>query len=92
MGCFAVLLPVFTYDEIAITDSQLGYRMACYFELGAKTVALVLFDVYKNYCVWSLSRRMTTFMQKLLLKPVLGSDHNVEEFECFMNCISEMNF
>lgn len=64
--------------------------MARYTKLALKTGVLFLFDDV-NYRIWRLSRRAIAFMQKLLLKPVLGSDQNIEELKCFLNLKIEAN-
>lgn len=66
--------------------------MVGYTELAAKTVEFILFDAYNNYRTRKLSRQMIAFMRKLSLKPILGSERNVEEFEYNLNLIYEMDF
>lgn len=63
-----------------------------YSESDAKTATFILFDASKNFCLWRQSRQMMDFHWKLNLKPVGGSDRNIEEFKCVMGMIEETNF
>lgn len=63
-----------------------------YTDLVAKMVACILFEAYDNYRMWILSRRRTAFMRKLLLKPVLVSDENVEILNHILILTSETDF
>lgn len=48
MGCYAKLLPIFSYEESAMLEPQSSYWVVVYTELVAKTVAFILFDAYDN--------------------------------------------
>lgn len=76
----------------ALTDAHSGYWVIGYAKLVAKTVALLVYDAYENYRRWRFLRQLIGFMQKLSLKPVLGSERNVEEFEYILNRISRTDF
>lgn len=88
MGFYAELPPVYTFERSATMDPQLGYWVVVSIKFATKTVVVVLFQVYDNYLICRLSRRMIAFMRKLSLKPVSGSDRKVEKFECTLNLIS----
>lgn len=92
MGCYAELPPVFSYKGSAMMDPRSGYWVVGYTEFVAKTVAFVLFDAYDNFRLWRLSPRMIEFMWKLDLKPVLGSERNIDEFEYMLGMIEDTDF
>lgn len=47
--CYVEHLPVFTYNEGALINSESGYWVVGYTEMVEKTAALVYHDSYDNY-------------------------------------------
>ena len=91
-GCTAELPPIFTYKPHCLMDQSSGLWVIAYTGFAAKTACYILQEVYDHYRLWSLSKAMLAAIDRLDLRVVLGSQHNVDELVRLLDVIRSTDF